>query len=103
MSREELGKAIAEAQRKYKGIIFGNKSRMCEGFLKEYQEYIDDHIYLERLKKKQVQDIWCTLTNNVEENVVLIDIRPGEVMGSAVDHTSVKEKFQANFIDFIDH
>ena len=45
MSREELGKAIAETQRSYKNIIFGNESRICEGFLKEFQEQLDNCIW----------------------------------------------------------
>ena len=106
-TKEELEEAIKDPFIGYKEIIFGPDTLACMACLDELkkQQVIDQKIYDQKLIDDTVRKL---AQEGLQKNILMdgntmIDGRTGEVLGPEVDFTYWKDKFQADFIVFIDH
>ena len=107
-TKEELEEAIKDTIKVYKEIIFGSDTPVCMACLDELrkQQAIDQHMYDQKLMDDTIRKLaWEGLQKNIVRNDdnTMIDKRTGEVLDPEVDFTYWMEKFQADFIVFIDH
>ena len=105
-TKEELEEAIKDTITEYMEIIFGSDTPACMACLDELQtqQIIDQHLYDQRLMDDTLRRLaWEGLQKNIVMDYdTMIDRRTGEVLDE-VDFTCWKEKFQADFIVFVDH
>ena len=106
-TKEELEEAIKDTITEYKEIIFGSDTPVCMACLDELQkqQIIDQHVYDQRLIDDMVRKLaWEGLQKNIVMNDdTMIDKRTAEVLDPEVHFTYCKDKFEADFIVFIDY
>ena len=106
-TKEELEEAIKDTITEQKEIIFGSDTPAFIAYLDELrkQQIIGRHVYHQRLIDDMVKKLaWDGIKKNIVMNDdTMIDKRTGEVLDPEVDFTYWKEKFQVDFIVFIDH
>ena len=106
-TKEELEEAIKDTIKGYKEIIFGSDTPICMACLDELrkQQIIDQHVYDQRLMDDTIRKLaWEGLQKNIMmDGDTMIDKTTSVVLDPEVDSTYWKEKFQADFIVFMDH
>ena len=106
-TKEDHEEAIKDTIKGYKEIIFSSDTPVSMACLDELrkQQIIDQHVYDQRLIDDTIRKLaWEGLQKNiVMDGDTMIDKRTGVVLDPEAESAYWKDKFQVNFIVFIDH